>query len=508
MASVTPFPSGAQPEHRGLTYWMERVLKELESVRKAPDPDAVHDLRVAIRRCRSVAAVMEEVDPNPAWGELRKVARKLFRELGELRDTQVLDEWVKKLGAEGDPLRVQLQESFETHEKELREEALRVAGKFDEKAWKRLERTLRKRARLVPAGSLAAECLALERFEEAKELHARALRTEKPKPWHELRIGLKRFRYTVEGLLPEHYAAWSENLKRMQDLLGEVHDLDVLELVVKEKGSAGPEESLKTWEEMIARERHARMETYRQRTLGKTSLWNDWRHGLPQGERLEAAALARLQATALAVDTNRRRTAQVSRLALALFDALSRAHAAPVFAERDLRRVLQAAVRLHGVGATLDAKRPQKAARKFLLGLPIPPGWTIEEWELLAWAVRFHCGEEPKPKNRAFAKLSEEQQKNVRALAGVLRLAGALRKCSVASGGGIRTEKSADAMIVRVPNFNDTEENAARLAAGKHLLETYLEKPLLLKATVKRAKMVALPARAEQTAQTSAAASD
>ena len=48
---------------------MERVLKELEAVRKDPAPDPVHDLRVAIRRCRSVAAVFQEVDPDPAWND-------------------------------------------------------------------------------------------------------------------------------------------------------------------------------------------------------------------------------------------------------------------------------------------------------------------------------------------------------------------------------------------------------------------------------------------------------
>jgi CHAD domain-containing protein len=97
MATVAPLSSGAHPEHRGLSFWMDRVIKELESVRSSPDADAVHDLRVAIRRCRSVAAVMEEVDPDPAWPAMRKVARKLFRGLGALRDAQVMGEWVKKV---------------------------------------------------------------------------------------------------------------------------------------------------------------------------------------------------------------------------------------------------------------------------------------------------------------------------------------------------------------------------------------------------------------------------
>src|SRR5213076_384690 len=84
--SVTPLPSGSHPEHRGLSFWMDRVINELENVRSSPDPDAIHDLRVAIRRCRSVAAAMEEVDPDPAWPAMRKLQRKLFRGLGALRD--------------------------------------------------------------------------------------------------------------------------------------------------------------------------------------------------------------------------------------------------------------------------------------------------------------------------------------------------------------------------------------------------------------------------------------
>ena len=329
---------------------MDRVLKELENFRASSDPDVVHDLRVAIRRCRSVAAVMEEVDPDPAWPAMRKLARKLFRGLGALRDAQVMNEWVKKLAPESDPVRALLQAAFESNEPKLRENALRLAAKFDQKSWRRLERTLRKRSRLVPTGSLAAQCLALERFESAKELHAKALRTEKPKPWHALRIGLKRFRYTVESLLPEQYAAWSDNLKRVQDLLGEIHDLDVLADTVKKSDVVETEDSLKLWHEFIARERRERIETYRRLTLGKTSLWNIWRSGLPANGGIEAAALARLRATARAVDPHARRTSQISRIAIALFDAFKRADSAPAFSEASLRRVLLAAAQLRGVG--------------------------------------------------------------------------------------------------------------------------------------------------------------
>src|SRR5262249_55472357 len=143
------------------------------------DPDTVHDVRVALRRCRSVAATMEEVDPDPAWEQMRKAGRKLFRSLGDLRDTQVMQAWVKKLGAEGDPLRTALLANLDPKEKDYAAAAVKAAGKFDTHVWRRFERHLSSRSRLVPCDGLAAECLALERFEDAKELHRRALRTER-----------------------------------------------------------------------------------------------------------------------------------------------------------------------------------------------------------------------------------------------------------------------------------------------------------------------------------------
>jgi hypothetical protein len=65
----------------------------------------------------------------------------------------------------------------------------------------------------------------------------------------------------------------------------------------------------------------------------------------------------------------------------------------------------------------------------------------------------------------------------------------------VATGAGLRAEKSADAIVLRVPGLADDVETAARLAAGKHLLEEYLRMPLIVKAVVKPAKVVALAPR-------------
>jgi CHAD domain-containing protein len=499
--------AGSRAEHRGLAYWMERTLKELEKVRETPDADAVHDLRVAIRRCRSVAAVMQEVDPDPAWPEMKKLGKKLFHQLGELRDTQVLEEWTKKLSFETDPVRQMLLENFGRKESELREAALRVAEKFDEKAWTKHERTLRRRARLVAPDSPAAESLALERLEGARGLQGHAMKTGKPAAWHALRIGVKRFRYTVESLLPGRYGEWGDDLKRVQDLLGGVHDLDVLSTKVVQ--IAGPEliAAQASWSGRIATERGQRIETYRQMTSGQDNLWHKWRQGLPEGRKLEAAGLARLRVTARAMDGNLRRTSQVSRLTVRLFDALRRVHVARVFEDRDLRKIVCGAARVHGIGASLVAKHPQKAARKFLRKLAEPAGWTKEEWELLALVVRYHRGGQSKKKHKAFGALNEVDQTRVNAMAGILRLARALRKSGIETTVGLRVDKSVDALIVQVPGLVDSESVAARLAVGKHLLETCLELPLIVRAVPAAQKVLELPKR-EDPGQARPAASD
>lgn len=496
MATGNAIP-GSPAEHRGLSYWMERVLKELDAVRTAPEPDAVHDLRVALRRCRSLAAVMEDVDPHPAWPEMRRLGRKLFRQLGELRDTQVLAEWANKLGGAGDPVRERLLSHLGKIEADEQQATLRAAAKFDQKAWKGYERILGRRVRVVPPDGSAAQNLALERLLAAKELHLQALRTEKPEPWHASRIGVKRFRYTVESLMPERYATWGETLKHVQDLLGEVHDLDVLAETIARVASEAPEEVLARWRERITTERSTRLEEYRQLSMGTIRLWQEWREGLPQGRRQEAAAMARLRATARALGAGTGKCAQVSRLAMKLYDGLRQAHAGAPFETRETRKVMQAAARLHGIGAGLRAKPPQKAAHKFLRNLAMPAGWNEAEWELLGLTVRYHRGKVPRAKDKAYARLGKDEQKALCAMAGVLRLARELRKHGVASSKDLRVERSVDAVMVRAPGLENTETSAARIAAGKHLLETVLDRPLIVQPVAVLAKVVELPKASE-----------
>jgi CHAD domain-containing protein len=460
---------------------MKRTLEELVELRSNPTADTVHDVRVALRRCRSVAAAIQEIDPHPDWQEMRDCARKLFRSLGDLRDAQVMVEWFKQLHPEDDPLKTSLLASLGKTEESSREEALQNANRFDTKHWRALSRELAARIRRIPADGDAARCLAFERLEEAKELHRRAMRTESPKPWHALRIGVKHFRYSVESLLPTLHVEWAESLKRVQDVLGNIHDLDVLAAILNEARTDMTADTGPDWTARIERERHQNLETYRQLTLGKTSIWHTWQNGFPREHRLRYAN-ARIAATRKSMDAKPARSQSVARISTRLWSQLRAGNVDRVFFDGKEKSILDAAARLSGI-RTPDCKKPrEKSARTFLLKSPLPPGWNFVEWERVAWAIRFQRAADPGPQNKRFSKLSAEQQAKIRLHAGILRMAIALQKCGVHAGAALHIENLPQGLLLHVLGVEDNPENAVRFVEAKRLLERSLGKTILIQA--------------------------
>ena len=54
-ALIKPEKTKPEKKESGLAFWMQRVIEECDSARSAFAPDPVHDLRVALRRCCSIA---------------------------------------------------------------------------------------------------------------------------------------------------------------------------------------------------------------------------------------------------------------------------------------------------------------------------------------------------------------------------------------------------------------------------------------------------------------------
>jgi len=270
---------------------MNKALEGLDDLRPDWDPDDVHDTRVALRRCRTMAEALREVNPDPGWRKLKKATKGVFHSLGDLRDAQIEREWVRKLGAPGDSVRKHMLGLLSRREKGCRATAEDALDNFDRKLWRKLTRKLPEKSRFFPLDSVVFQRQALLRLNEAAALHQKARKHPSSVAWHRTRIGIKRFRYVVENFLPHRYEAWANDLKQMQDLLGEVHDLDVLRANIKKESSNLPPPEAAMWFEKIAAERKARLAEFRAKTSDKNSPWLVWRSGFQWGHALIAAAI-------------------------------------------------------------------------------------------------------------------------------------------------------------------------------------------------------------------------
>ncbi|HTW24799.1 MAG TPA: CHAD domain-containing protein [Candidatus Baltobacteraceae bacterium] len=269
---------------------MERVLEKSAAIKPDWDEDDVHDLRVALRRCRTMAEALSEVSASSGWRKLKKGSRDVFHALGELRDTQVQRGWIKKLGSAGDAARRHLLRLLAAEEKKQSQAAAQALDAFDRKEWKKLGRKLPAKASFFPSGSVVFQRLALAKLNEAVELYQQARKRRSAVAWHRLRIGLKEFRYIVENFLPERYEVWAGNLKSMQDQLGDVHDLDVLRARLRKEASKIDAAVLAKWLEKIATLRKARLDEFLAKASGPESPWLVWRAGFQWGHVLVAAS--------------------------------------------------------------------------------------------------------------------------------------------------------------------------------------------------------------------------
>jgi exopolyphosphatase/guanosine-5'-triphosphate,3'-diphosphate pyrophosphatase len=459
---------------------MERVLQELSNAGTDLAPDPVHDLRVAIRRCRSIAEGLRSVDPDRTWNKMRKASKVVFGSLGELRDVQVMLEWVQKLGTADDKTTGALLELFRGREQALKAKAAATLQNFDAKQWRSWSGVLAQRVGRVPLNSPVFQYLALERWEHAHALHRTALRNRSKVAFHALRIGLKKFRYIVENFLPERHRQWGGDLKELQDLLGEVHDLDVLwATAVQSRIFPDPETRL-LWQKSIAEERRLRLRKYHDKMVGKASLWPIWRAGLPSGPQLEKAVSAKLKTWASFLDPDPKHAERVTRFALQLHRGLIASRVWDRSYEKT-RTLLQSAALLHEVGRAKGSPGHHKASARLIGKIDPPLGWAPEDLSMAALIARYHRGALPQPEQKALGRLSPEQQRLVKQLAGVLRLADALDAAHEGNIRRVQVKKTIETIVVYADGFNAGGPLAERIAAARYLLEQTVGLPIVVR---------------------------
>lgn len=203
------------------------------------DSEAVHQMRVGLRRLRAAISLFKSVLPGPSTAKIKTELKWLTNELAHAREIDVLiEERIR-------PLRhvAKLERGARGVEKEFagrRERAFRKARRaleteryrdlpLDVLEWLEARRTTAKDEAHVPVGEYV-DSLFRRRLRKMRKDGRRLEKMRAPER-HKLRIKIKKLRYAVgffENLYPDadrkELARFSARLKKLQDALGALND--------------------------------------------------------------------------------------------------------------------------------------------------------------------------------------------------------------------------------------------------------------------------------------------
>jgi len=233
-----PEPDGPITARQALRRISRACVQQIQTfeprLRLSRSPEALHQIRVALRRWRTALAVFGEAS-GAAQERTRATLKWLARELNDARDLDVFADSLQPRRGEG-PGAEALWAALEA----ARTEAYARAD--DALQSDRLRRLLWRTAQGGRAGpddspdARSVAAAALERRWRRLRKRGRKLAAMEPDARHRLRIQAKKIRYAVElcGELfgrPRRQARMARALKGMQDSLGVLNDLAVGEAI-------------------------------------------------------------------------------------------------------------------------------------------------------------------------------------------------------------------------------------------------------------------------------------
>lgn len=244
---------------------LAQLLANEAALQESRPPEAIHQMRVALRRLRSAITLFRPLCGGAAAEVLRAEVKRITQELGDARDLDVF--LAEILG----PVRAALPQEQAldalAHEVEHRRDAgyaraldavnapeftrmvLDVAAWAEGGDWLRPQ-TLDQRAALDrPLGEMAAEILTTRRKKVLKR--GRHFATLAPAERHRVRIEIKKLRYAIDFFKPlygkKEVRTFAKAMAGLQDELGRLNDVAVahdLLYVLAASGEAPPPDGL------------------------------------------------------------------------------------------------------------------------------------------------------------------------------------------------------------------------------------------------------------------------
>lgn len=206
------------------------------------DADAIHQMRVGLRRLRAAMSIFKEIVSDAESTDVRANLKWLLNQLGHARDTDVmLKETIapllkkqkrQDLAVLRDDLQKQRSDAFEKAKQtvqsdQFRRLVLQVALWIDGGKWCRNEDSVQVARQQCLITEFAPEVLTKRNKKVVAQLGT--LAELGPTQRHKLRIAIKKLRYTMEffGSLYSDGKVYGKTLKQLQDALGRLNDISV-----------------------------------------------------------------------------------------------------------------------------------------------------------------------------------------------------------------------------------------------------------------------------------------
>jgi CHAD domain-containing protein len=204
---------------------------EIKRCRAEFSNEAVHDVRIALRRLLSLIQLLNSLSPRPRLRKLSRALKLQLDEFDDLRDIQVMLAEISETIQEFPQLH-KFQGHLERVEKDLLRDLRKKIKKPEGTEMIRRIHKTRESLKNNPGEDMVAPIFMAvdDTFLIAKQRSER-IDPAQPVTIHRVRIAFKTFRYMVEMIHPLLYNYPQENLKLMnnyQSLMGEIQDLEIL----------------------------------------------------------------------------------------------------------------------------------------------------------------------------------------------------------------------------------------------------------------------------------------
>ncbi|MBI5244922.1 MAG: CHAD domain-containing protein [Elusimicrobia bacterium] len=209
---------------------LREAAKAARRMLQAGDLEALHDFRTSLRRLRVTLSFYRSSLGKAASKSMLSKLKALARSTNPGRDAEVWARWLRRAKAPDPRVKAALESLAARFERE-RDRAYKDFRARSLRAFKEIEGELHHRlSRAMAAESKDSFILAAASAIQAaaKELSRRLGRLKEgadERDFHVARIRVKRLRYLLEPFSAKSLIA---ELKRLQTLLGELHDMDGL----------------------------------------------------------------------------------------------------------------------------------------------------------------------------------------------------------------------------------------------------------------------------------------